>query len=332
MPSDGDRRMAEAFLHGRRMNPEFEGERRPRVAETVQGQPREPVSVNMPDDCGADSVRVEAQAVRAMKHQPVIGEVLPDEQSLLEHPAPMITQTAIVALSRATERRPPRRRIVSCARADRVRACGRSPRCAMRRRACGRSKSRGSLRCAGRRIADPRSRETRGGSVAVGGAEARRSSATMPRGLRFGSFRPWPAGSSACCGRLPRAGRCWRMSSWTTAAIGKPAATRASGRARQWRGPSSDTDKQWAVQSSHTALVDWRHAAALMPSDWPATAPPRPDRAYGPSSNRASRAWWRLSSNSLGSNASGSNSRSSHSRRAACSGCVGSARIASSSR
>lgn len=54
-------------------------------------------------------------------------------------------------------------------------------------------------------------------------------------------------------------------------------------------------------------------------------------RGYASSSNTAIRTLRRLSSNSPGSNASGSNGRLSHSRRSSCSGCVGSARMASSS-
>ncbi len=60
---DGDRGVAEAFLDDPGVDAAFKGEGRPCVAETVEGQPGEPVTADSTEERGADRVGPQPRAV-----------------------------------------------------------------------------------------------------------------------------------------------------------------------------------------------------------------------------------------------------------------------------
>jgi hypothetical protein len=69
----------------RACRPLFDGERRPGVAEPVEGQGRHLVSVNPPQERGAHSIRPEPAAARLVEDQTTVVEVRADEEALLAH-------------------------------------------------------------------------------------------------------------------------------------------------------------------------------------------------------------------------------------------------------
>ena len=89
---DRDRGVAEAFLDDPRMDALLQSERRPRVAEAVEGEPRQAALGDSAEELGADSVGSEAGAVGVVEDQALVGEVGADEQAFLEHQLAVLAQ------------------------------------------------------------------------------------------------------------------------------------------------------------------------------------------------------------------------------------------------
>ena len=84
---DGNSRMAQPLLNHSRVDAFLKGERRPSMAEAVEGQPRKAAALDSADKGVAGGVGAEPRAVGAVEDPAFVVEVGADHQALLEHSA-----------------------------------------------------------------------------------------------------------------------------------------------------------------------------------------------------------------------------------------------------